>query len=60
MANLVKVKREIAVFSVSVVLLVQLLEFNYFVPLTIKRWSQLSWNDFQDFRDPLDPTRCDQ
>jgi hypothetical protein len=53
MANLVKAKAGISFFSVSVVLLVQLLEYNYFVPLTIKRWSQLSWDDFQGFPRPI-------
>lgn len=53
MANLLKPKIGISVFSISILILVPLLESNFNTPITIKRWSKLTWDDFQGFVQPF-------
>ncbi len=47
MANLVKTKASISLLSLSILVLVPMLESNFYAPVTIKRWTKLDWNDFQ-------------
>jgi hypothetical protein len=53
MANSLKVKIGIAGVSLFVLVLVPLLQTKFFAPVTIKRWEQLSWNDFQGIPRPF-------
>ena len=55
MANLVKVKSAISVFSVSIIVAVEVFTTNFFMPVTVKRWSKLSWSDFRGIPKPFDP-----
>jgi hypothetical protein len=49
MARYLKTKIGISVFSISIIVLTPLLESNFNTPATTKRWSKLSWEDFQGF-----------
>ena len=54
MANFIKPKIGIAVFSVCILALIPLLESRFFAPVTIKRWEQkLTWSDFQGIVQPF-------
>jgi hypothetical protein len=53
MANLVKPKLGISLFSVAILILFPLLETNFYSTATIKRWGQLSWDDFQGIARPF-------
>lgn len=53
MANSLKIKIGITVFSIFVIALVPLLQNKFFAPVTIKRWSTVSWNDFQGIPRPF-------
>lgn len=53
MASLLKPKLGISVFSITILILIPLLESNFNAPVTIKRWSKLTWDDFQGFVQPL-------
>src|SRR5687768_9769572 len=53
MANFLKAKLAVSAFSVSIIILVALLDSNFNAPVTIKRWSKLTWNDFQGFPRPF-------
>src|SRR5688572_26018608 len=47
MANHIKPKIALSVFSISIIALIPLLESNFNTPVTIKRWGRLEWEDFQ-------------
>jgi hypothetical protein len=53
MANSLKIKMGIAVFAISVLILIPLLETKFFAPVTIKRWGNVSWDDFQGIPQPF-------
>jgi hypothetical protein len=53
MANLVKTKTGLSIFSVSILILIPLFESNFNAPVVIKRWSKLTWDDFQGFIQPF-------
>lgn len=53
MATILKVKLAIAALAIVVLATIALLENKFFAPVTIKRWSELSWNDFQGIAKPL-------
>ncbi len=53
MANLIKPKIGVSAFAVSILVIIPLLESNFFKPVVIKKWSKLSWNDFQGFVPPF-------
>ena len=55
MANLVKVKTAISVFSVSIIVAIELFSTNFYMPATIKRWSKLTWDDFRGPPKPFHP-----
>jgi hypothetical protein len=46
MANSLKLKIAIAGFGLFVLILIPLLQTNFFAPVTIKRWGKVSWDDF--------------
>src|SRR5687767_15101092 len=53
MASALKVKTSIAVGAVCIIVLIPLLENNFFAPVKIKRWGELSWDDFQGIPPPF-------
>lgn len=53
MANFLKAKIAASLFSISIIVLVGLLDSNFNKPVTIKRWSKLTWEDFQGFPRPF-------
>jgi hypothetical protein len=53
MGNFLKLKLGIALFSISILVLIPLLKSNFNAPVTIKRWGKLSWDDFQGFTVPF-------
>ena len=53
MANLVKAKVGLSIFSISILILIPLLESNFNAPVTIKRWGNLTWDDFKGFPIPF-------
>ena len=53
MATHLKVKVGVSVFSLCILMLIPLLENNFYAPVTIKRWSALTWDDFQGFVPPF-------
>jgi len=54
MANFIKPKIGIAVLSLSILVLIPLLQSSFFAPVTIKRWSEkLTWQDFQGIVQPF-------
>lgn len=53
MANSLKVKIAIAGGALFVLFLVPLLQSKFFAPVTIKRWGNVSWNDFQGIPRPF-------
>lgn len=52
-ANFLKAKLGVSLFSLSVLILIPLLESNFNAPVIIKRWKQLTWNDFIGFAPPF-------
>jgi hypothetical protein len=53
MANLVKTKTGLSIFSLSILILIPLFESNFNAQVIIKRWSKLTWDDFQGFIQPF-------
>src|SRR5690349_20589667 len=53
MANSLKIKIAIALFAICVLILIPLLENNFFARVTIKRWGKLTWDDFQGIPQPF-------
>lgn len=53
MANYVKAQVGISALSISIIILIPLLQSNFNAPSTIKRLSKLTWNDFQEFVRPF-------
>ncbi len=53
MANILKAKLGASLFSVSILILIPLLESNFNAPVTITRWGKLTWNDFKGFVPPF-------
>ena len=53
MANFLKAKVGISLFSVSVLIIIPLLESNFNAPVTIQRWGKLEWNNFNGFVPPF-------
>jgi hypothetical protein len=53
MANILKAKLGISLFSISILILIPLLESNFNAPVTISRWRNLTWNDFKGFVPPF-------
>lgn len=53
MANLLKLKVGIAAVSISIIIMIPLMESNFNAPVRIKRWSALTWDDFQGFVRPF-------
>lgn len=53
MANYVKAKVGVSALSISIIILIPLLKSNFNTPVTIKRWSELTWNDFQGLVRPF-------
>ncbi len=53
MANYLKIKIGIAASSIFVIVLVPLLQNKFFASATIKRWSNISWDDFQGIPRPF-------
>lgn len=47
MARPLKLKLAIVGFSIIILVIIPLLESNFLAPVTIKRWSKLTWEDFQ-------------
>ena len=46
MANLVKTKSVLSGIALFIIVIIPLLQNSFYLPATIKRWSQLEWNDF--------------
>jgi hypothetical protein len=55
MASLLRPKLGLSAFSISLLILLSLLESNFNTPVKIRRWGQLTWGDFQGFPPPFDP-----
>ena len=53
MSNYVKAKAGISALSISIIILIPLLQSNFNTPVNVKRWSKLSWDDFQGLARPL-------
>lgn len=53
MANSLKIKIGIAAFAILILVMIPLLETNFFAPVTVKRWGKLSWDDFQGIPQPF-------
>ena len=53
MAGSLKVKIGIAGFAVIILLGIPLLENSFFAPVAIKKWANLSWDDFQGIPQPF-------
>jgi hypothetical protein len=53
MANFIKGKIAVSIFSIFVLGAIPLLEANFFRPFTINRWRELNWNDFQAIPKPF-------
>ena len=53
MANILKAKLGVSLLSVSILILIPLLESNFNAPVTIRRWGKLTWNDFKGFVPPF-------
>jgi hypothetical protein len=50
MANFLKAKLAVSAFSISIIILVALLDSNFNSPVIIKRWGKLTWMTLRDFR----------
>jgi len=53
MANLLKAKLGVSLFSISILIIIPLLESNFNAPVIIKRWELLTWNDFNGITPPF-------
>ncbi len=53
MSNFLKFKVALILGSISVLTLIPLFESNFNAPVTMHRWKQLSWDDFQGFVKPF-------
>ena len=53
MATSLKIRVGIAAFATFIVILIPLLENNFFAPVTITRWGKVSWDDFQGIPQPF-------
>lgn len=53
MANFVKYRIGVSLFSLSMLVLIPLLESKFNAPVTIKRWCQLTWDDFRGIPQPF-------
>jgi hypothetical protein len=53
MAGSLKLKIAITGFSVVLFALIEFLDNRFFAPATIKRWSKISWEDFQGIPQPF-------
>jgi hypothetical protein len=53
MAHIVKVKLLLILVSICILVVIPLLENNFFDPVTIKRWQELDWDDFTGIPKPF-------
>jgi hypothetical protein len=53
MAGALKIKITMGAVALLVLIVIPVLETNFFAAITIKRWSKLSWDDFQGIPKPL-------
>ncbi|WP_439490625.1 hypothetical protein [Algoriphagus sp.] len=53
MSNFLKLKLTLIVGSISILILIPLFERNFNAPVTMHRWKQLDWDDFQGFVKPF-------
>ncbi len=53
MGNILKVKIALIIFSLAILILIPLLETNFYAPVTYKKWQQLIWDDFQGIAKPF-------
>ena len=53
MSNILKLKLTLIIGSISILILIPLFEVNFNAPVTMHRWRQLDWNDFQGFVKPF-------
>lgn len=53
MENILKFKLGLSLFSISILTLLPLLRTNFNAPVTIKRWGELTWDDFQGIVKPF-------
>ncbi len=53
MANLVKTKSVISIASFVIIAIIPLLQNSFYLPVTIKKWSQLEWSDFKGTPQPF-------
>ena len=53
MANTLKLKVGISLFSITILTLIPLIRSNFNAPVTIKRWAALTWDDFQGIVKPF-------
>jgi hypothetical protein len=53
MSNILKLKLSLIAFSFLILVLIPLCENNFYGEVSIKRWQQLNWDDFQGFVKPF-------
>ena len=53
MATILRFKLGVIIISITVLILIPLLRTNFNAPVSIKRWQQLTWDDFQGFVKPF-------
>jgi len=57
MANSLRVQIVISIVSIAILVLIPLIQSKFLAPVTFKRWSKISWDDFQGVYPPF--TRYD-
>lgn len=53
MANSLKIKVALIIGAIGILVLIPLLKSNFNAPVTMQRWRQLEWDDFQGFEKPF-------